>query len=99
MSPVPPATSRIDRLELGAPGLRVRTKWSFQRRWVYRDIMSFMVSYFLATEENTSPTNRQKPSLALVTHFFFLFGGNCSEAEVRCLVGLGLRGIISSYAP
>ena len=52
MSPVPPAMSSIVQgfgvlcaLEEGEmPGFRARTKWSFQRRWMPRDIRSFMVS-------------------------------------------------------
>lgn len=59
MSPVPPAMSRIFHgvamevaegpvVDVGGegekPGLRERTKWSFQRRWMPRDMRSFMVS-------------------------------------------------------
>ena len=72
MSPVPPATSRMcmplsSRLSLSRaadglegswprPGSSERTKWSFHRRWMPRDMRSFMVSYLLATEEKTLPT-------------------------------------------
>jgi hypothetical protein len=38
------------------PGFRFRTKWSFQRRWMPRDMKSFMESYEEATEEKTAPT-------------------------------------------
>lgn len=58
MSPVPPATSRM--LMGWPPGLRPgfkeRTKWSFQRRWIPKDIASFITSYEEATEEKTSWT-------------------------------------------
>jgi hypothetical protein len=47
-------------------------------------MISFMVSYFLATEEKTSPTKGQRvEELGRQTHFFFLFGGDGAEAEVR----------------
>lgn len=68
MSPVPPATSRIfqpcgveaSRGEVRGlvPGFRLRTKWSFQRRWMPRDMRSFMASYELATEEKTLRTGK-----------------------------------------
>jgi hypothetical protein len=38
------------------PGFKFRTKWSFQRRWMPRDMKSFMESYDEATEEKTAPT-------------------------------------------
>lgn len=56
MSPVPPAMSRMFRgcgsgedevvdVRSGfMPGSRERTKWSFQSRWIPRDIRSFIVS-------------------------------------------------------
>lgn len=48
MSPVPPAMSSIFQPSEGdeedEPGLMDRTKWSFQSRWIPRDMKSFMVS-------------------------------------------------------
>lgn len=38
------------------PGFRLRTKWSFHRRWMPSDMKSFIESYDEATEEKTAPT-------------------------------------------
>ncbi|KAG9755161.1 hypothetical protein KCU59_g9, partial [Aureobasidium melanogenum] len=61
MSPVPPAMSKTFQPAWGAPGVwlpgfKLRTKWSFQRRWIPRDMKSFIVSYEEATELKTAPT-------------------------------------------
>lgn len=60
ISPVPPAMSSIFQPSEGGeeeePGLMERTKWSFHRRWIPRDMKSFMVSYEVATLLNTPAT-------------------------------------------
>ena len=62
ISPVPPAMSSIfqpsegEEEEEEEPGLMERTKWSFHRRWMPRDMKSFMVSYEVATLLNTPAT-------------------------------------------
>ena len=55
MSPVPPAMSRI---ASPARGFTRRTKRSFHNRCIPPDMASFMMSYLLATLENTAPTRR-----------------------------------------
>lgn len=73
MSPVPPAISSIVQPEEGdeeeeEPGLMLRTKWSFHKRWIPRDMKSFMVSYEAATLLKTPATRASFSASATVSN-------------------------------